>query len=491
MNSKISTRIVWLLISLGVFLRIVVLIAIDPALKGDAASYDETARMFLGELPLVPDWSPGVSLYLALLYKLLGSSVWVSRLSMLPFYIGVSLTLPALVANVIGQLSRFHEKLTVYREERFVNQAAYIAVGVFAVLPASIWCSITPLTQMPTLLLFNLLALLLLLRPGTETPIRASLIGLCLGLMVLIRPSSIPLLAFALFVLLFDRVGSKLTLKPLRLVLPNIVACLLVFGVLVVGYNSWLYKQTGRRIWVNQTNMQNLYYGNNPYTPLYKTWWFGSHKTADDGVPTGFLELSERIHSLPIDQRDGAFKEEVLKEVKSRPQIFVFRTLNRVRTYMAYDTFAGAQLSDMKHPKAPGAVFKGIKALVLLGDFALYNAVCLLVIALFAVRGLLKNQFLLDFKNANLVVLGVLYSLPYFVSFSHSTYHFPLFGGLIAFAVVSAVVLKRELKADPADRFLLPELQNRKGLLLLGIAVFLLVQAEWTLVMLKRLPASY
>ena len=51
---------------------------------------------------------------------------------------------------------------------------------------------------------------------------------------------------------------------------------------------------------VNEANSVNFFIGNNPYTPLYKTWWFGSHGEGEPGALGHLLETcgDETLHDL-------------------------------------------------------------------------------------------------------------------------------------------------------------------------------------------------
>src|SRR6185436_10643282 len=120
-------------------------------------------------------------------------------------------------------------------------------------------------------------------------------------------------------------------------------------AVVAIGAGAWSLKAhtaVNGFVFINNANSQNIYYGNNPWTPLYQTWWYGSHK--DYEHPTGdekaFLRTLNRINRQPHEVRDRIFVQLALDHIRDRPDLFAIRTASRVRTFAGFDTFTSSQL---------------------------------------------------------------------------------------------------------------------------------------------------
>src|SRR6185436_6521460 len=86
-------------------------------------------------------------------------------------------------------------------------------------------------------------------------------------------------------------------------------ACLTLFAAVAV-IAPWAAKASAasdRFVLVNTANPRNFFYGNNPWTPLYRTWWFGSHKRGEPDVPDQFVDAQMEIERLAGGERDRAF----------------------------------------------------------------------------------------------------------------------------------------------------------------------------------------
>ena len=84
-------------------------------------------------------------------------------------------------------------------------------------------------------------------------------------------------------------------------------------------------------------------------------------------------------------------------------------------------------------------------------------------------------------RRAGLVAVGLtlLYALPYFASFSHPTYHFPIIPLL---AAPAAFVAARGLTGAS----ILPSTRGRRRLIYAAWAVLLAIQMEWIAHMSSR-----
>ena len=225
--------------------------------------------------------------------------------------------------------------------------------------------------------------------------------------------------------------------------------------------SPWLWKahsMTGDIVPINYANAMNIYLGNHAQTPLYKSWWYGSH----DGDEK-FEVQRRKLLALPGVERNQACTSLALTEIKEQPGDFIVRTLSRVRTFFAFDTFAGATfLRQYKVPKALGwiVLFLDAFAYCTLGILALLSLVLYAKRWIFALFG----------------VILLLFALPYFLSFSHPTYHFAL---LPLMAIVAGIPLS--LGYSKINYF-----QNifRNKKLIIGIILFCIIQIEWTIYMM-------
>lgn len=418
----------WIMVGLGLALRLATFFTpANAPLYGDALDYFHTAQQLLKGEAFEPDWPPGLPFYLSGVMALLGDQEWIAKIAMLPLYLICSLA-------VYGLILRFSDRC-----------AASIALLALAVMPTFILVSVMPLTQLPTALLLAVLVLLVescLLKPSMGA---AFGIGLSLAGLLLVRPSNL-LLCLLIPLWLFWR-----TKRWMVAVLP---------GALVLTFLSmWTYRAhelTGRLIFINNANSQNLFYGNNPWTPLYRTWWFGSHKKVSEGVPEEFIAEHRRIKSLPQADRDRAFSHAALSHVAERPDLFLVRTFARVRTFLVFDTFTAAQFAKRGESPWPAAALLALDACMYLN--ILFGAILLGLGSIDRGRGRI------------LIGVSFAYAFPYFLLFSHPTYHVPL---LPLWAVLSSAA---------ASEWLQHRLKLKPSRVLGAVLLFaVLIQAEWLL----------
>jgi hypothetical protein len=167
------------IVCVGIMIRMLFLLLLaHKPLMSDAASYNDMASLLLKGEPFVPFWPPGVPLYLSVVHFLLGESTLVVRLAMLVFYIGSS--------------------YFVYRTA--VLLTSDVAVGnfsllMFALSPATINYSVEPMTQLPSGMFLTIVAYCLLRAESVASFGNVLLLGISIGYLALIRPSSLVLLA--------------------------------------------------------------------------------------------------------------------------------------------------------------------------------------------------------------------------------------------------------------------------------------------------------
>ena len=444
-----SPRAFAAIVASGLMLRVLCLVALAQfPLVSDALSYHEMAVKLLHGDRFDPYFPPGVPGYLAFVFRIFGESQIAARASMLPFYVALSW----LIHRVVGRLSG--------------RRAASLAVLIFTLYPAHVFNAITPLTQLPTATcLMAIVYLVLRLCDGGRGALAIPL-GFFLAWLSLIRPSNLPFLgAVPVFLLVRTR----------RLL---VVAGALALAALMIG--GWLYRahaMTGRFVMINDANSLNLFIANNPYTPLYRTWWFGSHGDESPGVPEGYRALSKRIQQSPPEVRDKLYSRVAIEHIRGRPDLFVVRTLNRLRAYFGFDTNTGSHLRAWA--RVPTSIALGVVIL----DAAFYWLVMVSALA-FLFRGHRSSMRSVDLW----FVLGtiVTYAIPYWLTLSHPTYHFPV---IPLFAIFGCAYLARRLGESPRGVSVPPSPSGRGSSVgwRVAVAVFVWVQIEWIVVNWSRI----
>lgn len=429
-------------VAVGLALRVAALVLLSRfPFVGDERSYFVMAGQLLDRVKFTPDWPPGLPYYLALFHSFLGRSQVVAMAAMVPWYLAFSAVLFALVMRIGGR------------------RPANIALWVFAVYPTFIYHSIVPLTQLPVAACLLLVALLLLVLRGRRSLSIPVGIGAALGAAVLMRPSVVFL---ALGVPVFIAVRWR-----------SVRGGLVALGVAAVLVAPWLLKvraMTGDLVFVNYATSRNLYIGNNEWTPLYKTWWFGSHDEAG-AVPREFSAEDARIRALPAAEEERAYRDLAADHIQSAPGRFALRTLNRIRTYFAFDTYAGTVL--IKFNKLPQALGLAVIALDALFYIAL---MALSLVAFRAPRGLGTGRV----TRATLLWIVAAYAVPYWVAFSHPTYHIPVVPLL---AIPGVVLLAQAAGMDSRALSAARESLRSRRSIAIALAIFVAVQVEWALVM--------
>lgn len=417
-------------------LRLVLLgfLADDP-LVGDSLQYQQVAQNLVDDGALDTYWPPGLPLYEAAVMFLFGKSpIWL-RLAMLPWFFWL--------CHRFYQLAyRMHSRI-----------AANLGLVVLAFFPTLIHQSVEPLSYLPAAAL--LLAIFDLMQRYLDRRRRGLLMrtGILLGLLILFRPSA------ALFLVALP----PLILLRRRKFLPGF-AILFFAGLVVGGWVFWSSQVSGHWVPVNDANSRNFYLGNNAWTPEYKTWYFGSHWTGDPSLPLGFRQELDSLDRLPIDERGRAFGRMAWREIARDPAAFSWRTGSRVRTLLAFDSFAGTRLIKA-NPDKPIAGY-----LVMAADGLIYSTVFLLSVAFLfsSARRELSGR---DIALATGFLL--VYALPYFFSFSHPTYHLPMVPLMLLLASVwGQCYLHHDFKV-PGWR--------RGWLAWLVLALLVGVQVEWVI----------
>jgi len=433
-----------IILAIGILIRLVFLLWLaDKPLMSDAVNYNDMSGQLLSGERFVPYWPPGLPLYLAAVHKLFGPAAIAARLGMLAFYAGTS--------------------IFVWRTAALMTESAVagnIALGFLAFSPASIHASVEPLTQLPAAMCVTIIAYCLIRLESVQSMGNLALLALSAGYLTLIRPSSLLLVAALPFYLLWRT----------RRWMPSL-AVTAVAAVIVGSWTGYIYEKTGRLVKINTANSANFYLGNNPYTPLYRTWWLGSHDSAPE-VPVAFIQEKARIMELDGPAQEVEFSRIATEHIRRHPELFLLRTLNRVCVYFAFDTYAGAFLiGNYGVPKLLGLATIGVDAVV----YILIAVGSILYFTLPRSKEVSTTPFLL-------LGLALLYALPYFFAFSHPGYHYPiepllmiLSSGFFAYLIEKRVSL-RNIVAP------------RSTLMTVVLTVFSFIQIEFlSIMMLHRM----
>ena len=398
-----SRRTIHFIIAMSVMLRCAMLaILVHQPLVGDDTLYHDFAlRLLQGKsfYPLIP---PAVGFYLASVYRLLGVSPFIARASMLPVAIAFLYVLYAVAVRFAGR------------------RGANLVALVFAILPLNLLCSVEPITETPASLLL-LIVLFLVMSILAEARFRKFLLlGLVLAILILTRPSTLLLLFF--LPLYLGMRSRKWLSSAMLLVIP---------ALMVSAWISTVYRSTGHFVMINYSSSQNLFLGNDADTPLYRTWWFASHGN-DQNLPASYQALNAKIAHQPWYVQNTEYRRLAIQAITSRPDLFAIRTLNRIRTYFAFDSYSGSLLLNRYHTSRKLA-FAAMAIDGLLYILVALSAVCFLFIGAANRRRAMPTSMI--------IATIVIYAFPYFLSVSHPIYKYPVVPlmGILAAALWSGL----------------------------------------------------
>ena len=372
-------------------------------LVSDAKSYVDVASDLLVTFPGKGAyyWPPGNPFALAAVFAVFGESLWATRALMLVLGVaGVALT--ALIAR---QLDPKSETISGVLAALFMPAVLLVGQSYAQHLAAVCVLGVA---------YFGLRAV----REGNL--VLFAIAGLALGLGCLTRPSMTSL-ALVLFVAwLLELRATKSTRASLAL--GGAVAVVLAAAVVapVLAHNRAL----GAGLTLSTNNERNVFLGNNPYTPDYKTSHLGQ-RSLDELDPESRSYL-ESFYARP-DARQ-AMQHEAFTYAAHHPAVTAYRSFNRATSFWGFDYLASRLIQEDR----------GWGKRRMLPLLALEAGSYVLVMVL-AIAGLFAFRDARDpFWARWLVWLVMAYELPYVLAFSGGTYHFPVVPLLIPFAGVAA-----------------------------------------------------
>jgi 4-amino-4-deoxy-L-arabinose transferase-like glycosyltransferase len=431
-----SRWVIHLTVAFGLVIRLAALSRVGGRpLPSENLTYDLMGLQLLAQAKFDPYWPPGVPYYLAFFHWIFGPGLLIARASMLLVYAGFSYALYALV-------QRFASRWT-----------ANLAVLVFALYPSYVRYAFNPSTEYPTALCLAAIALLAVVAARQRSWWTAAALGLVLGVLALIRANSLGLTLAVPVWLWFRTRKAGLTL-----------AVLLVAAAPISAWLSKAHNMTGRFVMINDSNAQNFFQGNNPWTPLYNTCGGGPIEWT---VPPEYTKVEDEIECKPAAERQPIYRRIALQYIASRPDLFLLRSFNRFRAFFCFPIHRGELLSQTG--KVP-AIVRLALTVVELGFY--WTIMVLAILWWFASPSPAAQA---DMR----VVLGVLftYALPFFLVCSQSRYNFPVVPLFAVFAVAFIEAVRKRSWGEVMEP--LRSSAWRRRALYVALAFFFYIQVEW------------
>jgi hypothetical protein len=218
---------------------------------------------------------------------------------------------------------------------------------------------------------------------------------------------------------------------------------------------------------VSTANEQNLWFGNNPYTPNYKTWHLGQHDPGDFPPRIAAYLRSFGAGHPPTRRERSEMLRETERFVLAHPGVTALRTVNRVRAFWGFDYTMTVDIRDtLRVGRAATAAL-----------FALEVGGYLLVMTLFFVGVLFARDRTRPGAVPFVALLVGGFQLAYAFSYAAGRWHFPVLGLLLPFAALGVIWL-----ASAPGRVAVIGSSPRFWLVL---AAFAAVQAEYALFVWK------
>ena len=400
-----------LLLGVAVAVRVLVggVLLADWPITNDAARYVneaiDLARSF--ERSEAYYFPAGMIWTLAAAYALLGSSTAVTR--------AVTIVLSVLAVPFVIRLTR--ELCTDPRAPR-------VAGWIAALYPPSLLSSGYPGSQSLAYPTFVAAAALFFSAWRLRSSARAAAAGAILGIFSITRSS-----AFTVVLALGALWCARLFLDQRR----GAVDLRAKLGIGVAALAAWIavispvlvhHWRLGEGLTLATCDAWNVFVGNNPYTPLYRTGYL-AHKNPSTFPPHVALYVAE-FEDSPVDPR-GAMRREALRYMREHPWATALRTVNRARAFWGFDHATstliqrGLGLTDIQ-----------------LGGLLLLEAGGYAAIAVLALLAVFIARDRLRLENVGVVLLMIgSYQVAFMLAFAHSNFHVPVMPLLMPLAAAS------------------------------------------------------
>jgi len=414
---------------------------------GDAVFYSRDAVGIVHHFPGANAFffPPGISYALAAGYALFGTKVVVAKLVVLLISVGAVAAIRLLAGLVL-------------RDERNARRAGWIA----ALYPPAIFMSGDPFSHPLGLLSFTLFAALLVIAYDRRNWFAALGAGLAWGVGALTRPSALSF-GLALVIVVFVIARGRRGEVPIR-VLVGGLAAVIAMAALVIMPVAAFNSSEGQGLTIATNTEINLFVGNSPYTPLYKTSQLAQGSPNDQ--PPKIRDFIKRHWDptktpTPTRAQRSAMQREAIHYMTSHPLPTIARTFNRGLAFWGFDYYMSRQVEN--HYGLTTTTIAPMLAIEAGGSLAVLFLA--LLGALFA-----RDRFRGGWAAVLLLLVGC-YELPYLVAFSVGVYHFDIMGLLIPFAAVGI---------DVAWNW-----RRRPGTILLLGGAFALLQLEYAYFIFK------
>ncbi len=216
--------------------------------------------------------------------------------------------------------------------------------------------------------------------------------------------------------------------------------------------------------WTTATNNErNLFLGNNPYTPDYKTSHLGQRALTQ--LSPDARSYLESMYARP-DPR-SAMLGEAVGYMARHPGRTAWRTLNRATSFWGFDYLATREIQTWH-----GWGTRSTLPLLALEAGNYLAVAALALVALIGLRRVGDGGW-----RTWLVALALAYEVPYTLAFSGGTYHFPVMPLVMPMAAV-AIAHAEEVRAR----------LERNRAVWLALGAFVLLQAQYAYHALELRP---
>jgi hypothetical protein len=391
-------------------------------------------------------WPVGTSYVIAAGYWVFGIHPWVARLVMIALSVGSVVTTTLIARRLLRD-----------------TRAALLAGWTLALFPEMIMQAAQPDSFDLTLLGVNLTVLFALRAWQRGRVLDYAAAGVGLGIAALARPSTLSLLlAMGIFAAILLRrrhqEGQPTGLGRVAVGSAVLLACTAAVITPALAHNSA--DHAGLTLSTN--NEQNLWLGNNRYTPNYKTYYLGQHPLSDFSPEVRNYMRPFVYGTHPTRAQRSADFDEAKGFIEDHPAVSLLRTTNRVRSFWTFDY---SLANEFRTDWGKGAKVEAVGLLPEVGGYMLLGL--LVIIALVFARDLFRPGALWF-----LIATIAAFALPYAIVYGAGRWNYPELGLLAVLAGAGAVWL-----IDTPDRW--RRLVSSR-VFWIALVVFMLVQAEYS-----------
>jgi 4-amino-4-deoxy-L-arabinose transferase-like glycosyltransferase len=445
------TRDFWIaLIGVALLFRVVVtmgLLGSMPLFSDGAAYATQGADIVEGIRQDRPYYFPaGTSYLLAGFYWVFGTDLWVTHMAMIVVSVAAVVTTTLLALRLLRSV-----------------QPALLAGWALALYPGMWMAASQPFSFDVTLLCVNLTVLFALRAWETGKVWDYAIAGIAYGFGAVTRPSTLSIglaLGIAALVVLRRRRRERVALGFPRIAIGTAVLAILAAGVMAPAVAHNVSQDQGLTLSVN--NEMNTWFGNNPYTPNYRTNYIGQRPLSDYSPEAQrYIVRFQYDHVRVTKEQREKVREETIRYVLDHPAVTVLRTVNRARAFWGFD-YTISNLFRTDWGKGWSAEIAGL----------VFEAGGYVVLALLAFIGVIFARELLRPGTLWLLVgLIAAFALPYLLVYSGGRWHYPVLGFLAIFAGMGISWL-----IDTPDRW---RVLLRSRAFWICTAIFVAIQIEY------------